>query len=292
MQNSHDKLSQRLVCIVMKLNNGERFTVKELADEFNVNERTIQRDIKDKLHFLPIEKKGKYYSLEAYALGKLSFDDIKSFATLSGIQSLYPELTNQFISDILNEKLNQAYLIKNQSFEDISNKKELFDNLSASIVKTSPVSFYYKKKQRTVNPYKLINNQGIWYLLGEEKNKLKTFTFSKIKNFKWKDENKTFTPKKEFLEYIKNNDTNWFSKEIEVILQIDNEAKEYFFRKHILANQKILEEKETYFKISTKIGYDDEILRIVKYWLPFIKIVKPIYLKEKFDRILKNYLSS
>ncbi len=53
MQKNYDKLSQRLACIVMKLNNGERFTVKELAEEFNVNERTIQRDIKEKLSFLP-----------------------------------------------------------------------------------------------------------------------------------------------------------------------------------------------------------------------------------------------
>ncbi len=292
MQKSHDKLSQRLVCILIKLNNGESFTVKELAQEFNVDERTVQRDIKERLYFLPIEKDGKYYRLESYALGKLTFKDIKTFATLSGIQSLYPELSNEFISDILNSKLNQAYLIKNQNFENISSKKNLFETLTASIVKNSPVSFKYNNKNRFVNPYKLINNQGIWYLLGEEDDKLKTFSFSKIKNFKWTDENKTFTPKQEFLEQIKTNDTNWFSKQIEVILQIDNKAKEYFFRKNILANQKILEEKENYFLLQTKVGFDDEILKIVKSWLPFIRIVEPIYLKEKFDRILVDYLNS
>jgi len=62
--------------------------------------------------------------MESYALGKLSFKDIESFATLSGIKSLYPSLSNEFITDILNTKLNSAYLIKNQGYENISNKRE------------------------------------------------------------------------------------------------------------------------------------------------------------------------
>ncbi|MDD5399563.1 MAG: WYL domain-containing protein [Sulfurimonas sp.] len=291
MAKSHDTLAYRLSLILTKLNSGERFTAIELSDEFNVSIRTIQRDIKERLSYIPIQKNGDYYSMESYALGKLSFEDIKNFATLSGIKSLYPSLSNEFITDILNAKLNSAYLIKNQGFEDISLKKEWFEMLSAAIVKNSPVNFEYKEKNRTVNPYKLVNNNSIWYLLADENDKLKTFTFSKIQKFRWEDDIKIFTPKKEFLVQIVKNDTNWFSNElIEVTLQIDNEAKEYFTRKDILANQKILEQNENHFIISTKISYDDEILKLVKYWIPYIKIVKPQYLKEKLNDSLKGYL--
>lgn len=292
MAKSHDTLAQRLSLILTKLNNGESFTVVELANEFNVSARTIQRDINERLSYIPIQKNGDYYSMESYALGKLSFEDIKSFATLSGIRSLYPSLSNEFITDILNAKLNSAYLIKNQGFEDISPKQKWFEIMSAAIIKNSPVSFEYKNKARIVKPYKLINNNGIWYLLADENNKLKTFTFSKIKKFKWEDETKTFIPKKEFLEQIENNTLNWFTSDdlIEVTLQIDNEAKEYFTRKEVLANQKILEENEDYFIISTKVSYDDEILKLVKYWIPYIKIVEPESLKKKLDDELSAYL--
>lgn len=292
MDKSHDTLAYRLSQILTKLNNAESFTANELAEEFNVSTRTIQRDINERLSYIPIEKRGDYYCMESYALGKLSFEDIKSFATLSGIKSLYPSLSNKFISDILNAKLNSAYLVKNQGFEDISDKQKWFELLSGAILKSSPVSFEYKEKARVVNPYKLINNDGIWYLLADENESLKTFTFSKIKKFKWEDETKIFTPKKEFLEQIENNTLNWFTSDelIEVTLQIDNEAKEYFTRKEILSNQKILEENENYFIISTKVSYDDEILKLVKYWIPYIKIVKPLYLKEKLDSVLKEYL--
>lgn len=290
MAKTHDTLAIRLSLILTKLNSGESFSAKELAEEFSVSARTIQRDINERLSYIPIEKNGDYYSMESYALGKLSFEDIKNFATLSGIKSLYPSLSNEFITDILNAKLNSAYLIKNQGFEDISHQKVWFENLSAAIIKNSPVLFTYKDKQRIVNPYKLINNEGIWYLLADENDKLKTFTFLKIKKFQWEDDNKTFIPKKEFLNQISKNDTNWFSNElIEVTLQIDNEAREYFERKDILPNQKILEQNDEYFTILTKVSYDDEILKLVKYWIPYIKILKPLYLREKLDNILKKY---
>jgi len=294
MSKSHDTLAFRLSFILSKLNNGERFTALELANEFNVSSRTIQRDLNERLNFIPIKKNGDFYSMESYALGKLSFEDIKNFATLSGIKSLYPSLSKEFISDILNIKLNSAYLIKNQGFEDVNHKIEWFESLSTAIIKNSPVNFIYNKKKRVVNPYKLINNQGIWYLLADEKGNLKTFSFSKIQQFQWKDDTKLFTPKKEFLNQLSQNKLNWFTtdKLIEVTLQIDNSVKEYFTRRDILANQKIIEENNFYFIISTKVSYDDEILSVVKYWLPYIIIVKPLYLKEKLERVLLLYMNT
>jgi predicted DNA-binding transcriptional regulator YafY len=69
-------------------------------------------------------------------------------------------------------------------------------------------------------------------------------------------------------------------------------AKDYFLRKDILPNMKILEQKENSFTISTKVSYDDEILKVVKYWIPYIKIISPLYLQEKFTNILKDYLKT
>jgi len=64
--------------------------------------------------------------------------------------------------------------------KNISFKKDCFEQLSAAIIKNSPVSFMYSNKLRVVNPYKLINNNSIWYLLADENNQLKNFTFSKV----------------------------------------------------------------------------------------------------------------
>ena len=105
-------------------------------------------------------------------------------------------------------------------------------------------------------------------------------------------EAKTNVINPKFLEQIEKNDTNWFSNEnIEVILKINNSAKEYFLRKEILPNKKLLEQNDEYFTISTIVSYDDEILRVVKSWLPYIKIVSPQYLQTKLDNILIEYIN-
>ena len=65
---------------------------------------------------------------------------------------------------------------------------------------------------------------------------------------------------------------------------------EYFKRKSFLPNYKIEDKNNDKIIISTIIAYDDEILQIVKYWLPFIKIIEPLSLREKFTALLQNYL--
>lgn len=115
---SHDKIGFRLSRILTRLNDGTRLSIDELMEEFSVNKRTILRDF-ERLSILPIQKENGKYFLEEYALGKLGFKDIKAFAALIGARSLFPELDDRFISDVLNEKLNKAYLIKNQGFESI-----------------------------------------------------------------------------------------------------------------------------------------------------------------------------
>ena len=286
---AHDKLSIRLAQILTKLNSGERFTLMDLTQEFNVSPRTIERDIKERLQYLPLKKDGNYYFLEEYALGKLNFNDIKNFASISGIKSLYPSLTNQFLTEILNDKINKAFLVKNNGFEQIENKKDAFEKLSSAILNLQTVEFKYKDKNKKVEPYKLINSNGIWYLCANDDEKIKTFSFIKIENLQINSE--TFLQNKQLLNQIEEDEINWLSNDVkEVKLKIDNRAKEYFLRKRVLSNMITVEENEEYFIVSTKIAFDDELINIVKYWIPYIQIISPSELIKKMNNILNNYI--
>ena len=59
----------------------------------------------------------------------------------------------------------------------------------------------------------------------------------------------------------------------------------------ILPNKKLLEQNDEYFTISTIVSYDNEILKVVKYWLPYIKIVSPQYLQEKLNDMSRLQIS-
>ena len=284
----HDKLSTRLSQILIKFNNGDRVTIEDLAEEFGVSKRTIERDFV-RFSYLPIIKENKEFYLEDLAIGKLNFDDIKNFAIFSGVKSLFPSLTKQFLAEILTDKINKAFLVSNSGFEDIEKKQEIFYNLTSAICDQKIINFFYNDKARVVKPYKLINTNGIWYLNATENEDIKTYTFSKIKSLKVTDEK--FIQNINILKEIERNEINFLSSITkEVHLEIDNSAKEYFLRKKVLSNMKIIDQTNEYFIVSTNVAFDDEILNIVKQWIPYIKIVSPLELQNKLQDTLKNYL--
>lgn len=290
MKKQHDTIATRLIIILTKLNQGERFSVDELVSEFNVTARTIQRDLNDRLSYLPIKKENGYYFLEEYYLGKLNFEDIKNFATLSGIKELYPNMKDDFIKDILSNKIDQAYLIKGPNYEDLTDKAKEFKIIESSILDTTELTFNYKDKTRLVKPYKLVNSKGIWYLSAVEKDTLKTFSFSKIS--KLSKTTTKFTLDDSIAKIIKDDDNVWFTKnQIEVILEVDKSVADYFIRRKILPNQVIIEKTASKLIVSTKVSFDEEILKIVRYWIPNVKIISPINLQEKLEATLKKYLN-
>ena len=289
MEKSYDKLLARLFQILLKLNSGERFTVEELAKEFNVSKRTVQRDMNERFSSLDIKKVSGYYFLEPHSMGHLSLEDIKTFAAVSGIKTLYPAMTRGLLEDILKDPVGSVYAVKHYGHENLERQADGFETLGKAILGRQKVFFWYKNKQRAVNPYKLINKNGVWYLAAEENGNPKNYAFSKIINLNISDER--FEPNKELLSTIEKNELEWFSQNaIEVTLRVKAAVSEYFLRRKLIPNQQIIEQTAEYLTIKGKASYEDEILGTVKYWLPHVSIVSPPHLQQKLNDVLKGYL--
>lgn len=286
----HDKIATRLALILNKFNSGEKFSVDNLVEEFNVTKRTIQRDLSERLSYLPIKKENNLYYLEEYYLGKLNFDDIKNFAILSGVKELYPSLEEDFLKNILDDTISKAYIIKGYNYEDVSNKTKEFKIVEESILSKTLISFTYNDKERTVKPYKLLNTKGIWYIIATQDDEIKTFSFKKIT--KLEKSSQTFKVEQNIINKINNDDNVWFSNsEIEVVLKIKKEVSNYFLRRKIIPNQIVLKELDDKgLLVSCKVSFDEEILKIVRYWIPNVEIISPDYLKKKLEDGLKEYL--
>jgi len=288
---SHDKIATRLAQILNKFNSGERVSVDELSEEFGVTKRTIQRDINERMSYLPIKKENGFYFLEEYYLGKLNFSDIENFAVLSGIRELFPSLQENFLKNILDTTVNQAYMVRGHNYEDLSNKTEVFTQLELAIVTHLLVEFDYKDKHRVIKPYKMINSKGIWYLAGVEEDTLKTFSLTKIS--KLTPTTVEFKVDADIQETIKDDDNIWFSpKKIEVVLKVEKEVSGYFLRRDILPNQTIVKNlADGGLLVSTKVAFEEEILKLVRYWIPNVEIVSPAYLQDKLEDDLRKYLT-
>ena len=278
-----------------------------MCQGFNVDLRTIQRDINQRLGFLPIQrdKEGKCF-LQEESLGKLGFKDIREFARVSGIWGLFPSLDDKFIGDLLHIPLPDywdnhskdptppksqpsPFTIKNQGFQDISAHKDMFMLLARAILKWHTISFAYKSTPRQANPYRLLNNNGIWYLLADESGTLKHFTFTHIKHLRLEDAR--FKSSQEIESILEKSSTQWINPHTQsATLQVQNTAKEYFMRKAFISNIRLESQDSTHFYITCEYSYDDELLNLVKMFLPFIKILEPAHLQEKLNQILQDYL--
>lgn len=297
MTTTHDTLVYRLAQMLVKLNQGERLDPQALADEFGVNLRTIQRDLNVRFAYLPLQKKDGRYQLDPAFLGKLSTKDISRFAGLAGVSGLFPSLTDEFLRDIFDTRVQSAWLVKGHNYEKLDGKEPLFRELEKAIIARKSISFDYrrtegeKKPYADVSPYKLINNKGIWYLAALDAAKLKAFSFTKICHLRVLDA--TFEWDARIDEEVCSEEGIWLSEQKqEIVMKISSEAAGYFKRRRLIANQVIEKELEDGgLIISAKIGHPNQVLPIVRYWLPNIRIISPESLQEEMERGLADYLT-
>lgn len=293
--NDHDTLVYRLAQMLVKLNQGEKLAPRELADEFGVNLRTIQRDLNVRFAYLPLQKTGGKYHLDPAYLGKLSTKDIERFAGLAGVSRLFPSLSDDFLRDIFDSRMQSAFLVKGHHYEDISAKTELFRDLEKAIIARQQVCFNYAKSEglkfySAVSPYKLVNNKGIWYLAAIDGDKLKVFSFSKIEKLQILES--VFSPDPTIESQLDAEDGVWVSSERqEIVMKVSHEVAEYFKRRRLIANQVIEKQLEDGgLIISAKVGHANQVLPVVRYWIPHIRIISPEHLQRELEEELADYL--
>jgi len=245
---THDTLVYRLSQMLVKLNQGEKLNPRDLADEFGVNVRTIQRDLNARFAYLPLQKEDGCYLIDPLYLGKLSIQDIERFASLAGVQKLFPSLSDDFLREIFDNSTQSALLVKGHNYENLVGKERLFSELEQAILKNHKINIGYKKdnllkQYKSIEPYKLVNNKGIWYLACRDNGKLKTFSFSRIQSLIKLDENFIYDTSIDAL--LDKDDSVWIGEETkEVVLKISQAVADYFKRRKLIANQKIEKELE------------------------------------------------
>ncbi|MCX7107652.1 MAG: WYL domain-containing protein [Methylococcales bacterium] len=293
--NHHDTLVYRLAQMLVKLNQGEKLEPNALAEEFGVNLRTIQRDLNERFAYLPLEKIEGRYQLDPTFLGKISIKDIHRFAGLAGVKGLFPSLANDFLRDIFDSRVQSALLVKGHHYENIGDKGGLFKDLEKAIIAHRQVSFSYLKAEglktyQSLSPYKLVNHKGIWYLVAQDGEKLKSFSITKLSNLETLDS--FFVWDANIDNQLAEDDGIWLSDaKQEVVLKVRAEVAGYFKRRKLIANQVIEKELEDGgLIISAKIGHPNQILPIVRYWIPHIRIISPEELQVEIDKGLNEYL--
>lgn len=300
---NYEKTLYRLTTILSRLNDGEALSVKDLAVEFNVSERTIQRDFKERLVTLyPIYQEKRLWRMsDGFKLEKTnsSEDDLilsilKKMA--EGMGTVFSAKAKNILSKIHNECNNPIYA--KGSMEEIGTHLEEIEKLTQAIETKHIITCTYAKdrapvRKRTIKPLKVVTFDGFWYLVGlNENDEIRKYYLKNITHIHITDT--LFESTTEIDKRLQNAVSIWFNAEKEpfkVQLRADAEIAKYFKRKP-LPTQKIEDKLDDgSIIISLMVTNEIEVIQLVKCRLPHLHIIKPLWIKDKIDGEFKNYIA-
>ncbi|HQB12368.1 MAG TPA: YafY family protein [Candidatus Omnitrophota bacterium] len=302
---NYDKKIFRLVSILNKLNGGGKVRSSQLAEEFNVSIRSVQRDL-DLLNMtgfpLDMQEKGVYSFMSGFSLRKLMLTDEEA-SLLSFFHEIANSLGKNFsesfrslVSKVLAKEDSSPFFVKLPGIPAHMKNFPFVKELEQAVQESQKILIKYESakglREHQLCPLKLVNFEGFWYLLAmpEGKRQFRKFRSEKIKALEVLDE--TFNPPRNLKTALERSVNIWFSEEPgeKILLEIDKDAAHYFKKKIYFPEQRIIKEKKDATLILQTQANHNEVLRTIIQWIPDIRVIQPKELDVKIKGLLKEYL--
>lgn len=272
-------------------------TIKELSGELGVSTKTIQRDLYEVLSEFGATREGRSWKIdpkkandnlgsnERIILGildEMAKNAGKSF--YSKAHSLLAQVTQQLEHPIFTN-------INSESLEEAN--ISLFDVVESAIKKRVQISFDYGRGSFLVKPLKLAFFEGFWYLLVldcNEKDTFKKFHLKSIKNIVVKED--SFEIPRQLEERLKYANTIWFNLEepFSVRLLLHKNIRKYFERKPLKGQSFMGQDSDGSVEIEIYITHEMEVIPLILWYIPYIKVLEPQWLAEAVKKRVSNYL--
>lgn len=209
--------ADRLISTLMLLQIHKQLTANNLAQRLEVSVRTIYRDIEslsslgipiftDRGSNGGIKLLGDYKTTlsglntnELYSLFALTSDKILEDL---GIEKVHENTLLKLLGDTSQSQIDEIKNFQNYIYIDMNTwsethikiNKDILSSLQSSIWNHTISKIIYKKpneiKEVILKPLGLVCKRGIWYLIGENNDIIKTYKVSNIKDVSWT--NKSF----------------------------------------------------------------------------------------------------
>ena len=287
-----EKLAQRLSQILARLHQGDALDKYQLAKDFRVDVRTIERDLSERLCGIVERSSDGQWHLTHSARSTIPVKHLHGYARMSGTDNLFPDNSLRYVLEQLQTPEQQRTTqVQAIAHEDLRSHKHEFSQLQIAIELKHPCLFNYKGKARSVQPYKLIHKNGVWHLAAEEGGKLKNFSIALIEGLHV-DATSSFEPKRVHREYIDTKDDVWFTENTtEVLLRVAPEVALYFTRRPLLPHQQQRQDMDGSLLVTAHINHINQLLPVVRYWLPHVRIVQPVEWHKELVSGLRGALS-
>ena len=282
----------------MLKNNTHGMTITELSKELDVSTKTIQRDLYDVLNEFGAIKEGRTWKINP----KLTKDNLASNEKLilgildemaKGAGKVFYSKAHSLLSQVTQQLEHPIFANVNSEFLEEKNMI-LFEQMEKAIKQKVEIIFDYEKYQFHVKPLKLAFFDGFWYLLAlhikKDKETFKKYHLKTIKNIQIQEN--TFEIPEIIEERLRYANSVWFNldEQFPVKLFLDKNIRKYFERKPLRGQSITGEDRDGSIQIEIKITNEMEIIPLIFWYIPYIKVLEPQWLADMVKERVENYV--
>jgi len=304
-----DKKYYRVLKILNLLNEKGKVKISDLAADFDVSERSIQRDI---------ERINMTFGLEQCSKGEYSF--------AAGVSLKEMRLSGEQLSALIfmNELFKGMGGAFGKSFEALFQRmaklspwespyaiimprpgksldiSRFIPDVEAAIMERRRIRVDYLKKgalsSRTLAPLKILVDNGFYYILSmsEKKGEYVKYRLDNIKSLELTTQ--TFTPPANIAKAINDATSVWGAmpardRRILMRLKIAPAAADFFRKKEFFPLQKIIKtDPDGSLILESRLAQFMEAIPTILNWIPDIEVLEPEKLKSDILSRVESYL--
>jgi len=305
---NYDKKIFRLLYILNKLDRGGKVSTRGLSKEFNVSQRSVQRDLEllNMVGFpLTTSDAATHSFTEGFSLRKLMLSKEEA-SLLSFLYEIAKSLGRSFeesfggiMKKVLTKESEPIFYAKVPEGVKLDKEYPFMKDLEHGIRRSLKTGVTYQSKKeeksRVVHPYKVIFFEGFWYLLARTDQDEKIFKLG-LENIRGvKVLSGHFEVPGNLKTMLDESVNIWFAdqRNKRVVLKVDKEAAKFFKGKKYLPLQKVIKEnKDGSLIIETKVSHNMEVVPTVFLWIPYVRVTTPKKLSRDIKGVVADYLNT
>jgi len=317
--------TKRVLELIKRFNDGQKVYIEALQNDINwwndtrqepMSEKSIRRDLDVIKDYFPFElvrgEKGCYKAVTRSTIDNFINKDTKALLIQTFniaqrnnlLKSLDIDESDKKILENEIKKSKDCYEFISKPFESKKGDETLLKDLENAIHHKRYIKVIYNTLSGTqefnLKPYKIVFINENFYLASENTDERFKFTMlrlSQIESLELLKEQFHHNP--DIKDFIKQLQTpfplykpNFREHLIKVLIHVDKDKAKFFKLKKYLPSQNIEKENaDTSLLVSFQVSQEREMEELIKKWIPYVKVIEPLSLKEKIESELKQYLN-
>jgi len=244
------------------------------------------------LAYLPLEREGQTYWLDPSYFGRASTPAILRLCEQVGAKMLFPDDHDALLKQWLNPNASPVFVLSGFQLDEDDSHHQWLKPLAKAISQQLNVRLTWvgEQAEQELEPYRLVNKRGRWYLAGVMADAPFIEPLSRIASLKQIETPSTISETQQHL--LQRLIEQEAIPTHEVVIKAASPIAHEFKLRNILPEQALIRELEDgSILLASRVFDGAQLLPVIKTYLPHLEVISPAGIQALVKRDLKTLLS-